>query len=179
MRPTASFVGQPIRSLQTMLRVISEANDNIPTVVPDGIYSPETMRSVSAFQSVHGLPVTGITDARTWNEIVAAYDDSLIRIGKAQPIEILLEPNQIIKAGETNPLLYLLQAMLTYLSVLHDPISKPSQNGVLDTSTADALKGFQVLAGLPPTGELDRQTWRYLVAHFTLNAAFDSILNKI
>ena len=50
MRPKESFVGQPIRSLQTMLRVLAEDDRTLPTVVPDGIYGPETITAISAFQ---------------------------------------------------------------------------------------------------------------------------------
>ena len=35
MKPTSSFLGQPIRSLQTMLRVLSEHNDEYKTLIPD------------------------------------------------------------------------------------------------------------------------------------------------
>ena len=38
MRPPESFIEQPVRSLQTMLRVIAEDDPTFPTVVPDGIY---------------------------------------------------------------------------------------------------------------------------------------------
>ena len=58
MRPKESFVGQPIRSLQTMLRVLAEDDRTLPTVVPDGIYGPETITAISAFQRRMGLPVT-------------------------------------------------------------------------------------------------------------------------
>ena len=58
MRPPESFVGQPIRSLQTMLRVIAEDDPSHMRVIPDGIYGPETMAAVSTFQRKHGLPVT-------------------------------------------------------------------------------------------------------------------------
>ena len=44
MRPLSSFVGQPIRSLQTMLRVIAEDDPTHLRIVPDGIYGPETRR---------------------------------------------------------------------------------------------------------------------------------------
>ena len=59
MRPLSSFVGQPIRSLQTMLRVIAEDDPTHLRIVPDGIYGPETTAAVSTFQRKHGLPVTG------------------------------------------------------------------------------------------------------------------------
>ena len=66
MKPGESFVEQPIRSLQTMLRVIAEDDRRLPTVVPDGIYGPSTMTAVTAFQRLYGLPITGITDQPTW-----------------------------------------------------------------------------------------------------------------
>ena len=50
MRPDETLVGQPIRSLQTMLRIIAEANPKHPSVVPDGIYGPDTIRAVTYFQ---------------------------------------------------------------------------------------------------------------------------------
>lgn len=170
MRPEESFVGQSIRSLQTMLRVIAEADGDIPTLVPDGIYGQTTINSVSAFQRLYGLPVTGVTDQATWERVVSVYEPALIRIGKTQAIEILFEPDQVFRLGDRSPYLYLLQAMLTSLSDEYGPIDPLPCTGTLDASTAAALAGFQALAGLPPTGELDRITWKYLSHHFTLHA---------
>ena len=65
MRPGESFVEQPVRSLQTMLRVIAEDDPTLPTVIPDGIYGPATMIAVTSFQRREGIPVTGIVDERT------------------------------------------------------------------------------------------------------------------
>ena len=42
MKPEESFLSQPIRSLQTMLRVIAEDDPSHVRIVPDGIYGPET-----------------------------------------------------------------------------------------------------------------------------------------
>lgn len=171
MRPGESFVQQPIRSLQTMLRVLAEDDSRLPTVVPDGIYGPGTMVAVTAFQRREGLPVTGITDQLTWDRIVAAYEPALIRVGKAEPIEILLEPGQVIGLGQRSPYVYLLQGMLAQLSADHGGITLPAHTGRLDPLTSASLRGFQTLAGLPVTGTLDRITWRHLVRQFTLNAA--------
>ena len=171
MRPGESFVQQPVRSLQTMLRVIAEDDGRLPTVVPDGIYGPSTMIAVTAFQRREGIPVTGITDEFTWDRVVASYEPALLRVGKAEPIEILLEPGQVILLGESSPYLYLAQGMLAQLSSDSDTISLPGHGGFLDTETSLALKAFQVLAGLPPTGTLDRVTWHHLVRQFTLSAA--------
>jgi len=170
MRPGESFVEQPIRSLQTMLRVIAEDDDRLPTLVPDGIYGPTTMQAVSAFQRQYGLPVTGITDQPTWERIVAVYEPALIRIGPAEPIEILMEPGEVFRLGDSNAYIYLLQSILTQLSNDNPTISPPEHNGVLDDPTSQALAAFQLLAGLPPTGELDKITWKYLSKQFTLSA---------
>lgn len=170
MRPRESFVGQPIRSLQTMLRVIAQDDGTLPTVVPDGIYGQDTMTAISAFQRRYGIPVTGVADQATWDTVVTVYEEALIRVDKAQPIEIILEPGQVFRLGDSSPYLYLLQSMLLYLSQSHPDISEPSHNGVLDTQTSQALAGFQVLAGLEPTGEMDKKTWKYLVHQFSLNA---------
>ena len=170
MRPGESFVEQPIRSLQTMLRVIAEDDPKLPTVVPDGVYGPTTMQAISAFQRQYGLPVTGITDQATWDQIVAIYEPARIRIGPAEPIEILMEPGEVFRLGDSNAYIYLLQSILIQLSNDNPAISPPDHNGVLDDPTSQALAAFQLLAGLPPTGELDKITWKYLARHFTLSA---------
>ncbi|MBQ5600138.1 MAG: peptidoglycan-binding protein, partial [Lachnospiraceae bacterium] len=38
-----------------------------------GIYGPSTARSIEAFQSIFGLPVTGIIDFSTWYKISHIY----------------------------------------------------------------------------------------------------------
>ena len=173
MRPPESFVGQPVRSLQTMLRVISEHNGSVPTVIPDGIYGNETRDAVTTFQRNNGLPATGITDQKTWEMIVDQYDDAIIFIGKAQPIEIIMDPNRIYVLGDRSPNLYLAQSILDYLSSIHKSITPPSRGGILDDPTAASILSFQNLARLPATGNLDRKTWQQLSKQFTLNANRD------
>ena len=115
MRPNESFVGQPVRSLQTMLRVIAEDDLTLPTVIPDGIYGQETITAVSAFQRRSGLPVTGITNQPTWEAVVSAYEPAMLRVGKAAPIEIIMDSGKVYKRGDSSANLYLLQAMLSFL----------------------------------------------------------------
>ena len=170
MRPDESFVGQPVRSLQTMLRVLAKDDPRLPVVVPDGIYGPSTMNAVSAFQRQNGLPITGVTDQVTWDKVVSAYETALIRVEKAEYIEIILDPGQVLQAGDASPYIYLLQSMLTQLSQDHPQIIAPGHSGIMDGDTIDSLAGFQGLAGLPVTGEADKTTWKHLSKHFTLNA---------
>lgn len=170
MRPDESFVGQPIRSLQTMLRVLGEYDERYENVVPDGIYGSQTIRAVSAFQRNHGLPVTGITDQETWERIVCVHDDARMELDIAQPLEIILNPGERIKRGQSSPYLFVVQAVLTVLAQSYQSITVPSQTGVLDAATSDALSAFQCIAGLPMTGELDKITWKHMALHFPLAA---------
>ena len=170
MRPPESFLAQPVRSLQTMLRVIAQEDDQQPSVVPDGIYGNQTMGAVAAFQRNHGLPVTGITDQATWESVVAAYEPAMVRVGAAQPLEIILQPGEIIRRGSRAPNVYLVQAMLIVLSKAYGSITMPSINGVLDEATSLSISDFQALSGLPRTGELDKVTWKHLAIQYPLAA---------
>lgn len=168
MSPNESFIGQPVRSLQTMLRVIAESDNLQPSVIPDGIYGPQTVTAVSTFQRRNGLPVTGVTDQDTWDQIVAVYESAFVGVGPVQPLQIILEPQQVIRQGESNPNIYLVQAMLIVLAEAYSSITAPAVTGILDVPTANALSEFQVLSLLPATGELDRQTWKNLALHYPM-----------
>lgn len=168
MRPPESFVAQPVRSLQTMLRVIAESDPHQPSVISDGIYGKNTVAAVSAFQRRKGLPATGAADQATWDAIVAEYEPALILVGEAQPIEVIFNPNEVIRRGQTHPNLYLAQSILTVLSQLYGSITPPGFTGTLDISTADSLSAFQALNQLPVTGELDRITWYNLALQYPL-----------
>ena len=80
MKPEAFFIGRPVRSLQTMLRVLGESKGREVMLIPDGIYGPQTMAAVTDFQRQAGLPPTGIADQATWEAVVAAYEPALIYI---------------------------------------------------------------------------------------------------
>ena len=168
MRPPESFIAQPVRSLQTMLRVIAESDRSQPSVIPDGIYGQNTMAAVSAFQRRKGLPVTGVADQTTWDSIVADYEPALIIVGEARPIEVILDPNQVIRQGEQHPNVYLAQGMLIVLSQAYGSIPEPTITGILDLPTSNSLSAFQSLSLLPATGELDKITWNALASHYPL-----------
>lgn len=174
MRPPESFIGQPIRSLQTMLRVIAENTPGMYALIPDGIYGPETVQTVSSFQRSHGLPVTGMTDQATWEAIVAVYEPALIEQDQAQMVEIILNPGQVIRKGERHPHLYLVQSMLKVLSESYGSIGNLAITGILDDATEDALFSFQQLSGLPANGRLDKRTWKALALQYPLAANLQS-----
>ncbi len=171
MRPDASFLGQPIRSLQTMLRILAEDDGRHLSLVPDGIYGPETTAAVARFQQLHGLPITGVTDQKTWEAIEFHHRDARTRTEEAWPIFLLLDPGEEILPDQRHPHLRLVQAMLWQLGETWGSIPQPESTGVLDPMTEDALAVFQELHGYPVTGKLDKVTWKALALHYPLAAA--------
>lgn len=65
--------GQKVYQMQRQLARISRSYPAIPMIVPDGTYGPKTQEAVEVFQSVFGLPVTGVVDYNTWYEISNIY----------------------------------------------------------------------------------------------------------
>lgn len=166
MKPAESFVDQPIRSLQTMLRTIASVEPGQVNVMPDGIYGPQTAEAVRSFQRRMGMPVTGTADSATHAAIVREYDRARIEADKAWPLQITLDPLQVIRRGERNNVIYLVQSMLTVMNLLHPEIPEPGHTGILDAATVESLAAFQTWAELPPTGELDKRTWKALAIQF-------------
>ncbi len=65
--------GDKVRQMQEQLAVISGAYPAIPKIDADGIFGPRTEEAVRKFQSVFGLPQTGVVDYQTWYKISEIY----------------------------------------------------------------------------------------------------------
>ncbi len=70
---TIGSSGPKVRQLQEQIDAIATVYASIPRVTPDGVYGPATQQAVSIFQSVFGLPQTGVVDFRTWYRISHIY----------------------------------------------------------------------------------------------------------
>lgn len=71
--PQLGSTGEKVRHLQYMLAVLAEYIRQIPPVNVDGIFGQETLEAVLAVQKYFGLPLTGIVNAATWEEIYDQY----------------------------------------------------------------------------------------------------------
>lgn len=70
---TIGSSGDKVRQIQEQLTRISRNYPAVPAVAADGVYGPATQNSVRQFQSIFGLPVTGVVDYRTWYKISEIY----------------------------------------------------------------------------------------------------------
>lgn len=140
-------LGRPIYNLQTMLRLISQADNRILPVIPDGIYGPNTFASVQSYQKYYGLAATGIVDLNTWNSIVSQY-------------------NAVTSNLTPSDGLHLVQAMLLAVSGKYPDIQAPPVTGTSNVQTEAALQRIQKAADLPPSGTPTAETQQALRATY-------------
>lgn len=167
MKNQSALANHSIRCLQTMLRTISQTDNGIPAIIPDGVYGRETGAAVAEFQRSHALPITGVTDQETWETLVHCYENAVIEIMPAQPIQITLCAGKCLKKGERSSCIFLAQSMLKAISEHYHCICCPEINGILDEATQASLEGFQGICALPVTGNLDKLTWKQLALQYS------------
>lgn len=156
------FLGRSVTSLQTMLRVIAMQDPTCPPVIPDGIYGTQTAKAVAVQQKRAGLPQTGITDFATWQAICAAYQAAAVEMAPAAPLDVIMNPNQVILEGSDNLHVLLVQAMLHTLHEVYPNLACCPLNGSCDGDTVCAIRSLQRCCGLPESGILDKHLWQLL-----------------
>lgn len=78
---TIGSSGDKVRQMQEQLQTIANVYTAIPSPAPDGFFGEQTQSAVRAFQSVFGLPQTGVVDFPTWYKISNIYV-GITRIGE-------------------------------------------------------------------------------------------------
>ncbi len=149
-----------VREFQYFLNVLGENLEVIPPVAIDGIFGPSTEAAVRAFQMAYGLPVTGIVDEETWNELYNAYRGILLTTAQYyNGVPVALFPGYLLVFGSRGDEVSLLQQYLSTLSGVYTEIPPVEVNGIFGTATRDAVIAAQNLFGLEPTGIVDALTW--------------------
>lgn len=157
------FLGRPVRSLQTMLRMVGTNNGNVSRIIPDGIYGKQTEAAVRSYQRYAGLPVTGVADFATWQQLTQHYQLARIDQMQAAPLQIVLQPNQRILPGERNCHLYLMQSMLLVLagSFHNMPVAKVT--GVHDMQSQQAVSFLKAKSEQDANPTIDKAFYALLV----------------
>ena len=70
---TIGSSGDKVRHVQEQLDTIATIYSAIPGIAQDGVYGPATAEAVKTFQSIFGLPQTGVINFATWNKISQIY----------------------------------------------------------------------------------------------------------
>lgn len=156
------FVGQPVRSVQTVLREIGNQYEQMPKVIPDGIYGTETEASVRWFQEFAGLPVTGVVDKATWDTLLEEYVALLAQREPPRCIQILPEDFVTIFPGEERVELKPIQAILKNISSELDTVEDLEITGIHDNNSVNSVKSIQKILGKEEHGKIDKDFWNDL-----------------
>lgn len=158
--------GGEVQVLQYLLAVISVFNPYIPDVEITGVYNENTRNAVSAVQRENNLPVTGITDALTWEVIYSnAAGDAADVLMAENSVVTRPYPGEVLKPGSRGEDVRILQEYLNVLTA-YSGIFPVDVTGVYGVSTARSVSGFQRRFSLPVTGETDKQTWDEIAAKY-------------
>ena len=148
-----------VRELQEYLRALSATDERYPLLGVDGLFGPQTTEAVRVFQQTTNSPVTGTVERADWERIVREYGNLILQTVPARSIAPFPYPTFVLKSGDRDPLVYILQVMLGAISNQAFPVT-----GIYDAATEAAIRKQQLAADLLPTGEVDRITWDYLAA---------------
>jgi len=94
---------------------------------------------------------------------------------KKKPVPICPFPDAAgyaVKRGEHSDLVAMIQLILENLAPIYDFGSIPL-NGVMDAATEAAVRRFQEVNGMEPTGEVDLDTWNRLAEEYGLACRCD------
>lgn len=152
-----------IFQLQKFLQKISETDKDIPFLNTDGIYGDETKDAVIKYQEKYNLPQTGFADYETWESIYELYRDLTELTEEALPLHIYPVEAITIKQGDNGDAVIIIQLILNSFANRYNNLNKVRVTGQYTNETLDAVKNFQTLSLLNPTGEVNRPTWNEMV----------------
>ncbi len=174
--------GNDVFLLQLRLNRISKNFPSIPKIpAPDGYFGAETANAVREFQSIFDLAVDGIVGKATWYRVQQIYAGvkslndldsegiSYEEISRVYPEN--LSPGAVGEEVRTA------QYMLSVIRQYEDTVPPFAINGVYDSETEEAVKGFQLTYGLPDTGIIDERTYARIFDVY--NAIFLSLPDSL
>ena len=173
---TPSYPGSPLRrgsvgpevvQMQVMVNRISKNYPAIPKISKaDGIFGPETEKSVRSFQQIFGLEADGIVGKRTWYRMVRLY------VGVNRLAELESEGQKFyavswqipgnLSSGSRGLSVRQLQFMLRVVAEYTPDVPLIEEDGIFGSGTWDAVLAFQRFAGLAADGVVGPQTWQAL-----------------
>ena len=158
-----------IRELQQALRIIDRGHQGYSDVPVDGTFGDNTTTAVQRTQQSAGLDDTGTVDYDTWEAIVLAARDILQNNTRPVSVYAFRQGQSPLHTGDTGDVVRILQIMLNTLCRHYVNLTACDTDGVFGTNTAAAVEQLQRIAGLSPTGIVDKDTWDAITELYNLN----------
>ena len=155
--------GNEVRELQYFLAFVSRFDETVRPVETDGIFGPVTRGAVEDFQRDAGLAVTGVVDRATWELLYRRYmiyRDSLPP--DYFPVYTPPYPGTVLRRGSRGEDVRLVQSWLNRIGQVGGRIPPLTEDGIFGAKTEEAVRIWQRIAGLDPTGAVASFTWESL-----------------
>lgn len=153
------YMGNPVISLQTMLRQLSQVYDFMPEVPLDGTFGESTLESVLIFQKELYPPATGIVNQEVWEAIRGEVMKNSSMIQKPKVLRAYPEAGDPLVFGEEGAEIALFQLMFQSLSDEIYGIEEETPTGIFTETLRNNLTWLQSVSGISPSGELNPETW--------------------
>ncbi len=185
--PEESFPGTPlssgdqgddVRIIQEQLNRIAINFPQIPLIEVSGIYGESTVNSVSEFQRLFILPITGVTDRATWYRISQIYSSvkrlsELTSEGQRASYSQQLYPGTPLRRNSRGSEVQEIQFYLQRIARFNPTVASVELDGIFGRDTENAVISFQNAYGLTPTGVIEEADWNKLVEVY--NGTLDNV----
>lgn len=159
------MAGNDVRTLQLQLNRI---NKNFPSVTSvgkaDGVFGPETEKSVKAFQKTFNIAQDGVVGKVTWYKIKEIYN-AVKQLSELSSEGIKLEdvtppyPVGGVSKGDYGIAVQVVQYYISVIGYFNDAVPVIAVDGAYGNVTENAVKQFQQQYGLEVNGVVDAPTW--------------------
>lgn len=167
--------GREVEILQYYLRFISAFENSVPRIAVSGNFDEATAAALRAFQTNYGLEPTGVSDIVTWEELYDVYRGFADSIPEyAFNFIALPYPGVILRVGSEGEDVRYVQENINTLAGVYTDIPTVEVSGTYSDETANAVRIFQRIFGIPQTGNVAALTWKTLgEAALEISAGYD------
>ncbi len=152
--------GAGVTELQYFLALIAAFSESVRPVAIDGVFGANTRAAVEDFQFDYGLPVTGTVEIDTWRALYTTYRNLLNSLPAGYfSAETVPYPGIPLVVGEVNENVRILQNWLNRISDVYTEIPKLTVDGVYGAATENAVRIYQEVFGITPSGAVGAETW--------------------
>ncbi len=177
--PDNIYISNPIISIQSLLRtVLFYDDDEISTIIPDGIYGPETTRAVADFQKKKNIESNGIVNYQTWCAIVDEYNKTIAKYHAPSKASIYPSAEFTIAPYEQTPHLFIIQSMMNNIADRYKNVPKTELNGIHDETSVNAVEILQGIFGLEVNGIINKAFWEYLIRLYEVAVTLNFMLDN-